>query len=104
MVVNVPHTSQTSAPSVTEDFGQIGIVNMVGTGKTDGSGKYKYSQHRQDCVVCASVPPPDAGIVGEIERLQQGEDSEVVEPVVLLVERVEVIFRHGHGHLSPVPL
>ena len=66
-----------------EDLCQVRIVNIVGAGKTDGS---------------------DAGIVGEIEGLQQGEDGEVVEPVVLLVERVEVIFRHGHGHLSPVPL
>ena len=46
---------------------------------------------------------PDQGMWGELDRLHQSEDSEVVEPVGLLVERVEVVPVDEQGELGPVP-
>ena len=46
LVVSVDHTTQTAAPAVTEDLGQVRVVDIVGTGKTDGPGKYKYSSQQ----------------------------------------------------------
>ena len=37
------------------------------------------------------VVSPDEGILRELDWLDQSEDSEVVEPVGLLVERMDVI-------------
>ena len=55
-------------------------------------------------IVISVSAPPDAGVTGEVERLEQGEDGEVIEPVVLLVLGVDVIARHRHRHLGTVPL
>ena len=49
------------------------------------------------------VVSPDEGILGEFDWLYQSEDSEVVEPVGLLVEWMNVIPADKDCQLSPVP-
>jgi len=67
---------------VSEERGVVRVVQIPGGGETDRS---------------------DQGMLGELDRLHQSEDSEVIEPVGLLVEGVEVIPTDEHGKLGPVP-
>ena len=62
-----------------------------GWSRSPAAGRQTGLERTVTTVPAMIVVSPDEGILRELDWLDQSEDSEVVEPVGLLVERMDVI-------------